>query len=150
MNFLQKCDDYQCMSEDTAKLLLRLVVGGTVLLHGIFKITHPEAIGFIGGLFATWHLPMFLAYLIYLGEVVAPLLVILGWYTKVGARLIAITMLIAIVLAHPGDILSLNDMGGWGIELQALMLFGAIAISGLGAGKYGLDAKRKGETATVL
>ncbi len=47
------------ISEDTAKLILRLTIGGLVLLHGIFKVMNPEMLGFIGGMFSSIGLPAF-------------------------------------------------------------------------------------------
>lgn len=146
INTINTCDK---ISEDTARLILRLAIGGTVLLHGIFKLTHPEAIGFIGGLFENFHLPALLAYLIYIGEVVAPVMLLVGYQTKVASLLVAVTLLTAIVLAHLGQVFTLGQSGGWAIELQALMLFGSVTIFGLGAGKYSLDAKNKAETVTI-
>jgi len=129
------------MTEDNAKLLLRLTVGVLILLHGIFKIMNPGAIGFIGGLFNNFYLPAFLAYAVYIGEVVAPIMLIIGYRTKLAAGLISFTLLVAIILAHLGDIFSLTGAGGWGIELQAMFMFTALAIVGLGAGKYSIDKK---------
>ena len=149
MNIIKKINSAQYLSEDGAKLILRLAVGGTVLLHGWFKVVNPETVGFIASLFAAWHLPAFLAYLVYIGEVVAPAMLILGWQTKIASMLVAVTMIVAVVLVHLSDIFALNDVGGWGIELQALMLFGAVAIYGLGAGRYSLDAKSTRETVTI-
>lgn len=129
------------LSEDTAKLILRLTIGVLVLLHGIFKLNNPMAIGFIGGAFASLGLPAFLAYLVYIGEIVAPIMMIVGYKTKIAAALIAITLLVAILLVHTGEVFSLGQTGGWAIELQALYLFGAVAVFGLGAGKCALDKK---------
>lgn len=127
------------LTEDCAKLLLRLTVGILVLFHGIFKIMNPGAIDFIGGLFNNFHLPAFLAYTVYIGEVVAPIMLIAGYRTKLAAGLISFTLLVAVILAHAGEIFSLGQTGGWAIELQAMFLFSALAIVGLGAGKYSVD-----------
>jgi putative oxidoreductase len=129
------------LSEDSAKLILRLAIGGLVLLHGVFKIMNPGAVEFIGGLFTGIGLPAFLAYAIYVGEIVAPIMLIVGYRTKLASALIAITLFVAIVLAHLSQIFSLGETGGWAIELQALYLFGAIAVFGLGAGKYAIENK---------
>lgn len=130
------------MTEDTGKLLLRIAVGVLVLLHGIFKIQNPGSIDFIGGLFQNYHLPAFLAYLVYIGEVLAPAMLLVGYKTRLAAKLVAITMVVAILLAHAKDIFALTQMGGSAIELQLMFLVGAVAISALGAGKYSLDAKK--------
>ncbi len=131
------------LTEDCAKLILRLVVGILVLMHGIFKLQHPEAMGWIGSLFSDLGLPAFLAYLIYIGEIVAPIMLIVGYKTRMAAQLIAVTLVVAIGLAHASQIFTINAMsGGWAIELQGLYLFAALAIVGLGAGKYSVDAKK--------
>ena len=129
------------ISEDTAKLILRLTLGILVLAHGVFKIMNPGAIDFIGSLFSSFHLPAFFAYAVYIGEVVAPIMLIIGYKTKLAAGLISFTLLVAIILAHTGDLMKLNAMGGWAIELQAMFLFIGLAIVGLGAGKCSIDKK---------
>lgn len=130
------------VSPDVAKLLLRLAVGVLVLLHGIYKIKNPGSIDFIGGLFENYHLPAFLAYLVYIGEVLAPLMLIAGYQTRCAAKLVAITMVFVIFLAHAGEIFMLSERGGGSaIELQLMFLFGALAIAGLGAGRYSIDKK---------
>ena len=46
-------------------------------------------------------------------------------------------------MAHSADIFTLNQFGGWGIELQGLYLFGAIVVFLLGAGKYAVSNTSK-------
>src|SRR5690606_34626863 len=89
------------MGNDVGKLVLRLVLGFTVLLHGIGKLT--GGVGGIAGMLGGAGLPGFLAYGVYLGEVVAPILVIIGFYSRVGAWVIVINMLFAIGLAHTAE-----------------------------------------------
>ncbi len=141
MNLVQKCNE-PCMSADTAKLILRLAVGLLVLLHGIYKISNPGTLDFIGGLFQNYHLPAMLAYLVYIGEVVAPIMLIVGYKTRLAAKLVTITMVFVIVLAHIGEIFTISARGGGSaIELQLMFLAGALAIAGLGAGRYSVDKK---------
>lgn len=122
------------MTDDMGKLVLRLSVGVLMLLHGIFKL--QNGVGGIAGMLGSQGLPGFLAYGVYLGEVVGPVLVIIGLYTRVGAILIIGNMLVALALAHSQELFSLGSMGGWALELQGMFLFGAVAIALLGAGKY--------------
>lgn len=122
------------MTNDMGKLVLRLSVGVLMLLHGIFKL--QNGVGGIAGMLGSQGLPGFLAYGVYLGEVVGPVLVIIGLYTRVGAVLIIGNMLVALALAHSQELFSLGSMGGWELELQGMFLFGAVAIALLGAGKY--------------
>jgi putative oxidoreductase len=122
------------MGQDLGKLVLRLVVGILVLLHGIAKIRY--GIGGIADMVRGAGMPGAVAYLVYIGEIFAPLLVIFGVWTRPAALVIFVNMIVAIFLAHSGDLLSLNKTGGWAIELQAMYLFGALAIALLGAGRY--------------
>ncbi|WP_313038569.1 DoxX family protein [Stutzerimonas nitrititolerans] len=122
------------MTDDMGKLVLRLSVGVLMLLHGIFKL--QNGVGGIAGMLGSQGLSGFLAYGVYLGEVVGPVLVIIGLYTRVGAVLIIGNMLVALALAHSQELFSLGSMGGWALELQGMFLFGAVAIALLGAGKY--------------
>lgn len=124
-------------NDSVGKLLLRLVLGVVVLLHGIAKI--KGGVGPIEGMLAAKGLPTFLAYGAYLGEVLGPALLIVGFWARIGALLIALNMLFAIGLAHLGDVAKLNEQGGWAIELQALILFGAIAAMLLGPGKPAIN-----------
>ncbi|WP_312225604.1 DoxX family protein [Stutzerimonas nitrititolerans] len=122
------------MTDDMGKLVLRLSVGVLMLLHGIFKL--QNGVGGIVGMLGSQGLPGFLAYGVYLGEVVGPVLVIIGLYTRVGAVLIIGNMLVALALAHSQELFSLGSMGGWALELQGMFLFGAVALALLGAGKF--------------
>lgn len=119
---------------DLGKLILRLSLGLMLLLHGIHKL--QDGVGGIAGMLASHGLPGFLAYGVLVGEVVAPLMILAGYYTRIGAGLIMANMLVAIVLVHLGDLFHLSGTGGWALELQGFYLFGALALFFLGAGKY--------------
>lgn len=124
---------------DTGKLILRLTLGVLILLHGIAKLRF--GIGGITGMVTAAGLPAFFAWGVYVGEVLAPLAVIAGWYARIGAAVIAVNMLFALGLAHMGEILSLNATGGWALELQGMFLFTAVAVALLGPGRYGINAR---------
>ena len=64
---------------------------------------------------------------------------IAGFYARVGAWLIAVNMLFALWLAHAGQVMQLNEQGGWAIELQAMFLFGAIAAALVGPGRLSIE-----------
>lgn len=121
---------------DLGKLLVRLALGGLLLFHGIAKLFH--GIGFIEGLLAAHSLPTQLAWAVYIGEIIAPLMVILGYQTRIGALLIVINMVVAIVLAHTHELLALNRGGGLALELQLFFLMNAAAVIFLGPGRYKL------------
>lgn len=121
------------MSTDAGKLALRLTLGLLLLFHGWAKIT--GGVDFITGLLQSNGLPGFLAYLVYLGEVIAPLFVIAGAYSRVASYIIIGNMAVAILLVHMGEIFTLNGVGGWALELQAFYIMTAVAIIIFGPGK---------------
>jgi len=124
---------------DTGKLVLRLTLGILILLHGIAKLTH--GIEPIEGMVTGMGMPAFIAYGVYAGEVVGPLLLIIGFYARIGAALIAINMLFAIALAHTSELTSLTQTGGWALELQGMFLFTAIALMLMGPGRFGVNQR---------
>lgn len=117
------------------KLVLRLSVGGLMLLHGIAKLTSPGSLTWIGDTLQAQGLPSFLAYGVLIGEIVAPLMAIIGIQTRLAGLIMAVNMLMAIFLAHRGELMALNGNGGWALELQGLFLFGALAIMLMGSGR---------------
>lgn len=121
-------------SEDLGKLVLRVTLAVLILMHGIAKIF--GGIDPIMGMVGRTGLPPALGYLVYVGEVVAPLFMLLGAWTRLAGVAIAINMVVAIVLAHSGDLFSLTRTGGWALELQGMLLAAAIAVALLGAGRF--------------
>ncbi len=122
-------------NDAVGKLILRLTLGALMLFHGVQKILHPGSLDFIGGMLSSSGLPQFLSYGVYVGEVVAPLMIILGVHSRIGGLLIVLNMIFAIFLAHGGDLFSLTEHGGWRLELQGFYLFTAVAIVFLGSGR---------------
>src|SRR5262249_928231 len=122
-------------NDDLGKLILRLAVGGLMLFHGVAKIASGP--GDIIKVVNQNNLPSFSAYGVYLGEVVAPVFVLLGIWTRPAALVMAINMVIAIALEHRSEVFALDkESGAWKIELPALYFFAALALIFLGAGRY--------------
>ncbi len=128
------------MSDDFGKLILRVAVGGLLLLHGVHKML--TGIEPIQAMVVAHHLPSVVAYGVYLGEVVGPVMVILGLFARVGGALIVANMAMAVVLAGMGNLMTLNPMGGYALELEALYLFGGLSVMLLGAGRYSIMGGR--------
>jgi putative oxidoreductase len=124
---------------DLGRLLLRLAIGALILFHGIAKVR--GGIDPITQLVTAHGLPGFVAYGVYIGEVVAPVLVILGWYSRIGSLIISINMLFALFLAHRAQLFQLAESGGYALELQALYLVVAIALALMGPGRYSLNER---------
>jgi putative oxidoreductase len=123
--------------EDWGKLLLRLTIGVLLIFHGIAKL--KGGIGWMAGPLGAVGLPAFVGYGVYVGEVVAPLLLIAGKWSRLAGLVVAFNMLVAILLARRDDVAALNQGGGWAIELEMLFLLGGIVIFLLGSGKYALS-----------
>jgi len=128
-------------NNDLGLLILRLTLGGLMLFHGIAKMVH--GIEGIQSMLSNKGLPSFFAHGVYVGEVIVPLLLILGFRTRLAALVFAFNMLVAMLLAHSGDIFSLSKHGGWAVELIALFLFGAIALFFTGSGKHAISITNK-------
>jgi putative oxidoreductase len=124
-------------NEDIGKLVLRLTVGGLMLFHGFYKV--QNGVGGIGDLLDKKGLPEFLAYGVYVGEVLAPLLLILGLFTRAAGLVVSFTMATAIFLAHMKDITKLADQGGgWAVELPMFYLLCGVVIFLFGCGRFGV------------
>jgi putative oxidoreductase len=127
---------------DFAKLILRLAVGGLLLLHGIHKLIY----GFAGikGMLVAAGLPEWLWIGVVIGEIVAPLLLIIGVCTKISSLMVFFTMLFAMYLAFGWSSFSITSTGGLEAELNLLYAVSALAITFLGHGKFALQKKDKG------
>jgi len=123
--------------DDTGKLLLRITIGGLMLFHGIFKIVH--GIDTIVNTVKENGLPAYFAYGVYVGEMLAPALILVGWWTRLASIVFAFNMAASVWLMLRDKVFTLNDVGGWAIELNALYFLGALAIFFLGAGHYSID-----------
>jgi putative oxidoreductase len=123
-------------SQDFGKLVLRLMLGTLLLFHGIYKAIH--GIGEINAMVIAHHLPPALAYGVYSGEILGPVLIILGVVSRFGAALIVANMLFAIWMAGMGNLFAINAHGGYALELETFFLLTAFALIFLGAGRYSL------------
>jgi putative oxidoreductase len=118
---------------DLALLILRLGAAGLMLTHGIPKINmlFASPIQFADplGIGATLSLICTL-----IGEVVAPLFVIIGFKTKIATIPTIITMAVASFIVHANDGIDVK-------EKSLLFLICFIVILLAGPGKYSVDKK---------
>lgn len=105
-----------------------------MLFHGIDKLQN----GIVGieSLLTNKGLPTWIAFGVFIGEIVAPLLVLAGVLVAPAALVMVFNMVVAVALAHPQQLLALGGSGGYALELQAFYLFGSLAIALL-AGRKG-------------
>lgn len=121
-------------SSDLGKLVLRLTLGLLLILHGISKLRHGVA--FMLPALNAHGLPDWVAYLSYIGEVVAPVALIAGLFTRVAGLIVVVNMLFAFGLMHMSQLGEMSRSGGWGLELQAFYLFTGLTVALLGAGRF--------------
>jgi putative oxidoreductase len=110
------------------------MVGGMMLLHGVHKALN--GIGFIKGMLKSQGIPEMLAYGVYVGEILAPIFLIIGWKSRVWASIIVVNMVGVLYLTHMGDFLKLGAHGAWAVELPMFYLLSAFSIVLFGSGKY--------------
>ena len=120
--------------EDLGRLLLRLLVGGLMLFHGLHKLI--GGIDGIAGMLVAKGLPGFIAYGVLIGEVVAPVLIIVGLFTRPAALVLAFTMIVAWLMVSTGKTFALDAVGAWAIESLVYFFIGSLAVAFLGAGRY--------------
>jgi len=126
--------------DQAGKLLLRLTLGLLMLPHGISKI-----MGGAQGLFGLMRangLPESVAYLSIVGEFIAPVLIILGIYTRPAAWVLALHMVVALALAHTSHLFAIGNTGGLSIELQLFFLLTGVVVALMGAGRYSLGGSQ--------
>lgn len=123
-------------------LIIRLVIGLTMAAHGTQKLFGwfggygPKG---TGGFFESIGIKpgIFMAVVAGLGELVGGLLFAAGLWTEVGAALIIITMIMAIIKVH-------GKNGYWvtsnGFEYNFALLVIALSVALIGAGDFSLDA----------
>ena len=110
-----------------AFFILRWVVAGSLLVHGISKLAN--GIGSIQGLVVSAGLPAFVAYGVLIGEVLAPVLVLINRLVAPAALVMTFNMLVAVALVHASQFFTMGKSGGWALELQGLYFFGSLAIA---------------------
>ncbi|RXJ45621.1 DoxX family protein [Gelidibacter gilvus] len=118
---------------DLALAILRVGFSGMLLTHGVpkIKILLENPGGFSDPLGVGNTVSLILALI---GEVVAPIFIILGLKTRIAAIPAIGTMAVAAFIVHAQD--------SFGTKEKALLyLIGFIVIALVGAGKYSVDKK---------
>lgn len=124
--------------DDLGKLLLRLTTL-LMLFHGFHKLMH--GIGPIENMLSSRGLPAWFALGVYVGEIIAPVLIAAGFYARIASAVLAFNMVTAILLTGGFFPLAFTKTGGPTIELALFYLLVALAIVLMGPGKYGINRK---------
>ncbi len=123
-------------NKDLGLLLLRVTVAGLMLFHGVAKLSHLDGIkNMLSGL----GLPEIMAYGVYITELIAPILIIIGFRTRIASVVFFFGMIAALLMAHSDNMFALTKSGGLGIELIVLYAFGGLSLFFTGAGKYAVS-----------
>jgi putative oxidoreductase len=120
--------------------IIRLTVGGTLLVHGIVKLMGPGIAAFAAGSMARRGIQPALpaAYAVYFLETVGAVAIMLGFFTRLFAAAIAVEFIvITIVASGPNGYGWTNPGGGWEYPFLWGMMFFAIALRG--GGPYSVD-----------
>jgi putative oxidoreductase len=129
------------MYADVGLLILRVVVGGVVLAHGLQKLGLlggggvAGTTGFMASLRFTPSRPW--ALIVTLAETVGATLMILGLLGPIGPGIVAADLVVAVLAFHVPKGFWNND-GGY--EYVAVIAAGALANALVGHGAYSLDA----------
>lgn len=124
-------------NKNVAILLFRISIPFTMLIYGIDKITNGT--GFIGSLLDAYNLPSFLVYGVFIGEIIAPIMLLLGYRSRLAGLLFAFNCLLAILMAQIQYFFTLNQFGGWTLDLLFIYLVAGIAFFYSGAGKHSIS-----------
>ena len=124
---------------DMSRLILRLSIG-MLLFHGVHKLL--AGVGGIGHMLALHGLPSFIAYGVYIGEVISPILIMLGILTRLNALCVIATMAVAWLLVDVDATWQVDTVGAWAIESLMFYLLAALALLFCGAGRFSLASDK--------
>jgi uncharacterized membrane protein YphA (DoxX/SURF4 family) len=70
----------------------------------------------------------YISYLVYMGEIVAPIFLLFGAYIRIASTIVIINMSVVIFLVYRNCIFNLSRYGGWSIELPILYILIALTL----------------------
>ncbi len=127
---------------DLTALVLRIGFGFYMLLgHGMAKFSKLMAGGEIKFPALLGLSPKICLTLAVIAEVIACIMIIIGYKTRIAAILMIITMAVAAFIVHGGDPFFMQGAENGSKEPAMLYLIGFLGIYLLGSGRYSLDDK---------
>lgn len=133
-------ESFYAWARDLSYLVIRLTVGGMLLVHGITKLTTTTVAAFAAGSLARRGLEpsLPLAYVVFFLETVGAICIILGLFTRLFAAMIGVEFLVIVFVAHwPQGFGWSRPGGGWEFPLFWGLIILAIGLRG--GGPYSLD-----------
>lgn len=121
-----------------APLVLRLVTGLVFFMHGWQKLETglPGITGFMASL--GFPLPAVFAVLLIAAELVGGAFLILGVFTRLSAKVLAVVALVGLITVHLPNGFFANE-GGY--EFILLLLAACVSLAFSGAGRFSLDGR---------
>ncbi len=113
-----------------------------MLFHGIAKLIHGH--DFIKAMLTKNGLPEFIWLGVPVGEIIAPICILLGIFTRISSLLVAFTMIMTVYLVHKMGAFCITETGGLAGELNLFYFLTALALFFLGSGRYSLYRGNKG------
>jgi putative oxidoreductase len=109
--------------------ILAFGLGILLFFHGVDKIMNGTE--FIEKTLVAWNVPSakYVTYGVFIGEVIAPIMLIFAKYIRIAGAIIAFNMLVAIVLVHKDTLFTLGDHGAWSVEVPILYLIMALTLT---------------------
>lgn len=124
------------MWADVSLLVLRLAMGSIFAAHGAQKLMKGVAATADGFEGLGIPLPMVAAVVVIAVELGGGIALALGLLTRIAGALLAINMLVAMLLVHLPNGFFLPS----GVEFVLALFGGSVALAGLGAGAFSVDA----------
>jgi putative oxidoreductase len=137
--FIPALAPFYAVVRDLSWLIIRLTVGGVLLIHGIEKVIGPGVTNFAHGLASRGIEPALpFAYVVFFNETVGAVFLAIGFLTRIVGPMIAIEFLVITFVAHfPNGFAWTSPHGGWEYPLLwGLVIF---AVSLRGGGPYSID-----------
>lgn len=121
-----------------APLVLRLVTGLVFFMHGWQKLETgvPGITGFMASL--GFPIPAVFAVLLIAAELVGGAFLILGVFTRLSAKVLAVVALVGLITVHLPNGFFANE-GGY--EFILLLLAACVSLAFSGAGRFSLDSR---------
>ncbi|HUX11646.1 MAG TPA: DoxX family protein [Spirochaetia bacterium] len=126
--------------DDVGKLILRFTIAFLLVFHGIGKLEH--GIDWMKAPLAHFHLPFFVGFGVYVAEIVAPVLILVGLLTRPAALVVVFDLVMAIVLVAHARIFELTKGGSYALEAEAFFLLLGVVLFFQGAGRYSVTRGR--------
>lgn len=126
---------------DLGMLISRIAIGFPMSVYGVNKLIH--GVGFIEDMMTMYGLPSFFAYGVFAGEIIAPIMLMIGFRTRLAGLIFAANCFTATMMAQTANIFKLNEFGGWALELLVIYMLVAVSFFFTGAGKYAVSTSNK-------